>query len=84
MTNPPAPADPERVTIHGAIDGKPTVIYITEPVPELHNMAIQELGYRTEATLLAEALLAALPGGAVDRLLIELLENRASRLGVKL
>lgn len=84
MTNPAPPADPERVLIHRALDGKPTVIIITEQLPEFHNMAIQELGYRLEATLLAEALLAALPGGAVDRLLIELLKNRASRLGVKL
>ena len=73
----------EPLRLHRAIGGLPLVVEIDEETPEL-GRATQELGYRTEASLLADALYASLPGGVIDRLLIELLERRASRLIVPL
>lgn len=54
------------------------VIHITEPIPELFSMEVAETTYWNEADELAEALHDALPGGILDRLLVRLMEMKAT------
>ena len=57
---------------------RPTVIHITETIPEMKTLEAAEATYWVEADELAEALHEALPGGVLDRLLIRLMEIKAS------
>ena len=55
-----------------------TTIYIIEPIPEMPSLQAAAATYWTQADELAEALHEVLPGGTLDRLLVRLMEIKAS------
>jgi len=63
---------------------QPPVVRITinDIVPDHVDLKTARAFYRAEATILADALYKALPGGTIDALLVELLDRAASRLRV--
>ena len=59
-------------------------ILIDDPIPDFHDLRLQQDFFENEARLLFYALVGSLPGGTLDRLLVMLLQHKASSLIVPL
>jgi len=57
---------------------RPVIVHITEPIPEMESLDAAEMTYWNEADELSEALYDALPGGTFDRVLVRLMEIKAT------
>jgi hypothetical protein len=82
-------SEPETITIYkaqktGDKDVQPITLKFVEDIPKFENIYKSERLFQTDALDLADTLCAVLPGGTLDRLIVELLKRKVSNFVVPL